>query len=148
MNGHTKQRIVFFSLFYLCSFLLNFLWESGQGVLYTAHQELAAREYVPMMVQMALLDALSLTGIYLFTSFCARSLLWPPHIRNIAVFSFAGLVSAWTVEYISVNLLRAWSYTPDMPLLFMVGLGPLLQLAVTGLAAIFMARRQAGFSNE
>jgi hypothetical protein len=139
--------MVFFSVLYLGAFLLNFLWESGQGILYTAHNDMAAREYVPMMVQMALLDALSINGLYLFTSVCTRSLLWRMDGRNLFLFCLSGTLSAWAVEYASVNLFHAWSYTPAMPMLFMVGLFPLLQLVITGVPAVFMARASAGLSN-
>ena len=147
MNEATRQRIVFFTVLYLGAFLLNFFWECGQGLLYKSHQDLAARVYVPMMVQMALLDALSITGLYLFTSICARKLIWRPAAWNMAVFSLSGAVCAWAVEYGSLNLLHSWSYTAGMPMLFMVGLYPLLQIPLTGLPAIYMARASAGFTN-
>jgi hypothetical protein len=148
MNGDSLHRIVFFTVLYLSAFLLNFFWESGQGLLYIAHQEFAARVYVPMMVQMSLLDALSITGLYLLTSLVARSLVWRIDVRNLALFSLSGAVAAWSVEYVSVNLLHIWAYTSAMPMLFMVGLSPLLQLSLTGLLSIFVARGSAGFANE
>jgi hypothetical protein len=148
MKRETRQRIVYFLVFYLCAFLLNFFWESGQGLLYRAHQEFAARVYVPMMVQMSLLDALSITGLYLFTSLFARSLVWRLDGRNLVVFSLSGLIAAWSVEYVSVNLLHIWAYTASMPVLFMVGLSPLLQLFLTGLVSVFIARSSAGYTNE
>lgn len=144
MKEATRQRIVFFTVLYLGAFLLNFFWECGQGLLYKAHQDFPARVYVPMMVQMALLDALSITGLYLFTSIFARSLVWRPGARNLAVFSLSGAVCAWAVEYASVNLLHAWSYTAGMPMLFMVGLFPLLQLPLTGISALFNGTKFCG----
>jgi hypothetical protein len=148
MNGDARHHIVFFTVLYLSAFLLNFFWESGQGLLYIAHQEFAARVYVPMMAQMSLLDALSITGLYLLTSLFARSLVWRPDVRNLALFSLSGAFGAWSVEYVSVNFLHIWAYTSGMPMLFMVGLSPLLQLSITGLVSIFIARGSAGFTNE
>jgi len=139
------SRALFFAMLYASAFVLNFCWESWQGVLYGAHQALAASVYVPMMVNMSLLDALSVIGLYLFTALFIRSVVWPVGTRALFIFSLSGVASSWMVEYLYVYILHAWSYTPAMPLLFGVGLTPLLQIAATGLVAVFTARAAAGF---
>lgn len=143
MTSAIRQCAYFFLLLYASVFTLNFCWESWHGLLYEAHQTLPASTYVPMMVQMALLDALSVIGMYLFTALVDRSLMWLPGTRTMIVFCLAGALPAWVVEFVSVDILHAWAYTPFMPLLFRVGISPLLQLPVTGLAGIFIARAVA-----
>jgi hypothetical protein len=148
MTGESKRRLAFYPLLYASALVLNFCWESWHGLLYDAHQELPASVYVPMMVQMALLDALSVTGLQLFTALFAKVLVWRPDRKLLAIFFLAGALPAWTVEYVSVHVLHLWSYTPDMPMLFRVGLSPLLQLPLTGIAGVLTARAIAGFDRS
>jgi len=136
--------LVFYPVLYASAFALDFCWESWHGLLYQAHQALPASVYVPMMVQMALLDALSIIGMHLVTALFARTLAWKLDGRLLGVFCLAGIIPAWTVEYVSVNQLHLWAYTADMPTLFRVGLSPLIQLPLTGLAALFVARAASG----
>jgi hypothetical protein len=145
MTAETKRGLAFCPLLYVSAFTLNFCWESWHGLLYEAHQELTASVYVPMMARMALFDAISVIGMHLFTAMFARKFLWRPSGRNLIVFCLAGALPAWAVEYVSVNLLHLWSYTTAMPVLFRVGLSPLLQLPLTGVAGIVVARAVAGY---
>lgn len=148
MTGESKRRIAFYPLLYSSAFVLNFCWESWHGLLYHGHQELPASVYVPMMVQMALFDALSITGLQLFTALIARSLFWRVNRKSLAIFFLAGALPSWVVEYFAVYVLHLWSYTPDMPMLFRVGLSPVLQLPLTGIAAIVAARAVAGLDRS
>jgi hypothetical protein len=143
MNGGLRLH-VFYPVLMASAFLLDFCWESWHGLLYRAHQELPALVYVPMMVQMALVDALAITGMQLFVALFAKDFLWRCSIRNVALFCAVGALPAWGVEYTAVSRLHLWAYTPLMPTLFGVGLSPLLQLPLTGLAAIIAARAAAG----
>lgn len=52
-----------------------------------------------------------------------------------------GVVPAAIIEYRKVFVFKEWSYTPLMPTLFGIGLSPLVQLSVTGLAAFWLTRR-------
>lgn len=144
MNVRVRQLAAFFLTLYASAFALNFFWESWHGLLYDAHAAIPASSYVPMMIRMALLDALSILGMQLFTALVTRKLFWSPDPGRLAVFCLAGMLPAWIVEYVSVNLLHAWAYTPDMPTLFRVGLTPLLQLPLTGIAGIVIGRAVAG----
>lgn len=133
------RRTIFFTSLYAAAFVLNFCWESLHGLLYDAHQAIPASAYVPMMVRMALVDALAVVGIYLFASLLSRRLVWVPSLRSFTLFSLSALVPAWGVEYIAVNILHAWSYSPGMPVVLSVGLSPLLQMPATGIAAVTVA---------
>lgn len=143
-----KKGTAFLLSLFLSAFLLNFFWESAHGLLFAGHQEMSAERYVPMMVQMALIDALSLTAFYLLTALVARSFFWFPRGRNLILFIFLCLFGAWATEYGFVHLLHTWAYTTAMPLVFGVGLSPLLQPACTGLPAVLTARGLTGFFNE
>ncbi|NTV02903.1 MAG: hypothetical protein HGB04_09025 [Chlorobiaceae bacterium] len=138
-----RRLHVLYPVLFASAFLLNFCWESWHGLLYRAHQELPAFTYVPMMAQMALADALAVTGMQLSVALFARDFRWRLSARNISLFCIVGAVPAWAVEYAAVSRMHFWSYTPSMPTLFGVGLSPLVQLPLTGLVAVMAARAAA-----
>jgi hypothetical protein len=139
MTGERRQYQLFFALLYFQAFVFNFCWESLHGMLYEGHQSLAASVYVPMMLRMALFDALAITGLYLLTSLFSGTLVWSPGRKNSAVFFLAAIVASYAVEYFSVHIFYAWAYGELMPILFGVGLAPLLQLSLTGLLSVIFA---------
>ena len=145
---HTKwarltQLVGVLALLMAFSFLLNFVWESFHAVyLYRGHNFDAAR-YIPMIVYVSTLDALIIAGMYLAVALLWKDLLWLKTFRNmqILVFFAIGLAVAAFIEYRAVFILKKWSYNPWMPTLFGIGLSPLFQLSLTGLAAIWLTRR-------
>jgi hypothetical protein len=148
MKRESRQMAVFFLSMYAAAFFLNFCWESWHGLWYQAHRGLPAGSYVPMMVRMALLDAAAVVAMYLFTALLSRRIDWLPDARSIALFCLAGAVPASAVEYVAVVRLHAWAYLSTMPTLFGVGLSPLLQLPLTGLAGLLAARGIAGILHD
>ncbi|NTU67661.1 MAG: hypothetical protein HGB02_02140 [Chlorobiaceae bacterium] len=143
MTGGRRLHILY-PVLLASAFLLNFCWESWHGLLYRAHQDIPASLYVPMMTQMALLDALAVAGMQLCTALFARDLRWGFSTRNVALFCVAGALPAWAVEYVAVVRLHLWAYTLDMPTLFGVGLAPLLQMPLTGLLSLLLAHAAVG----
>ena len=51
------------------------------------------------------------------------------------------LIIAIIIEYRGVYLLNKWQYSSLMPVIFGVGLSPLVQLAITGLISFFIVQR-------
>jgi hypothetical protein len=136
-----EKTVCFFAALSATAFPLNFCWESLNGLLYKAHPAMAAGNYVPMMVFMAAMDTLGITALYALTALLVRVWFWEPDFRSSSIFFLAGLVAAYTIEYISLYVLHLWHYLPGMPLVFGVGLFPLFQLSLTGLCSVFMARK-------
>jgi hypothetical protein len=146
MADETGRPMLYFPVLYALAFVFNFCWESWHGLLFAAHMPLPAVTYVPMMVQMGLVDALAILGMQLFTALVFRKLVWKQEPGTLAVFSLCGMLPAWAVEFVAVDVLHAWAYTPAMPILFGVGLTPLLQLPLTGSAGVLIARAVAGYT--
>jgi len=141
MDTKRKRQTSFFAALWTAAFFLNFFWESLHGLLYRDHPGTAASGYVPMMLEMAVYDAFAVSGLYLLVSLLCRTLLWKITFRNGTVFVVAALCAAFSTEYAALHILHAWRYLPSMPTVFGVGLLPLVQLAVTGVAAILAASR-------
>jgi len=141
METAGRKTPVFFASLWIVAFFLNFFWECLHGLLYQDHPQMEAIIYVPMMVEMAFYDAVAVSGLYLFHALVFRSLLWGNTVSHIAVFFLAAIITAAVVEYAAAHLLHAWNYLPSMPTVAGIGLLPMLQLAVTGVASIFAAER-------
>ena len=139
-----KKRVLFFAALAVTSFLANFCWESLHGLLFQAHPGMAASDYVPMMLFMALMDSLGITLLYFITALVFRTWFWIPGLPQLSFFFFSALAAAYGVEYVALFVLHTWKYLPSMPLIFGVGLFPLIQLSLTGLLSVFVARQVAG----
>jgi hypothetical protein len=92
-----------------------------------------------MMIRMAFLDGIAIIGLYLFTALHAKAWIWVPVPGTAAIFVLSGILLAYAVEYLSINILHEWAYTPYMPVVLGVGVLPLLQLSLTGLLSILVA---------
>lgn len=139
MTTTGRRQIVFFAALWIVAFFLNFFWESLHGLLFVDHPAMEAASYVPMMLEMASYDAVAVLGLYLFVALVFRSLLRENTVSHTALFSIAAIIAAAVGEYAAVQILHAWAYLPSMPTVSGIGLLPLMQLAVTGVASIFVA---------
>lgn len=130
--------------FALCSFLLNFVWESWHAVwLYRGFDEPGLfavesfRHFVRMMTRVSLTDAALLLVIAVTGAVVWRDRQWLLHrdTRRQWYLIGAALLLAAIIEIKAVFLWQQWSYTTLMPTFFGLGVSPLLQLAATGIAA-------------
>lgn len=138
-----KQILLYFTGILFCSFLLNFFWESLHGFsLYTDHI-IDSDKYVQMMVYMSFMDAVTIFAMYLVCAIFMKDVLWLKNLnhRRAIIFFVFGLFVAAAVEYWSVYVAHEWHYNDKMPVIFGIGLSPLVQLSVTGLAAYWLTNR-------
>jgi hypothetical protein len=143
MEIRGTKKLLFFAALAVTAFFSNFCWESLHGLLYEGHPGMAASVYIPMMLSMAVMDTLSITLLYALTALVCRTWIWSLDLRNGSFFSLSALVAAYGVEYVALFKSYTWQYSPSMPLLFGVGFFPLIQLAITGLFSVFVARKVA-----
>lgn len=135
----------FLSLFFLFSFLLNFVWEVTQAPLYTA-TGLGTRNIAPFIAirwWVSFGDAFTILAAYLITSVIFRNKRWIAEtILGPWVVFFSGLV-AWQagVEYFSVYVWHRWAYGAFMPTIFGIGISPLLQMLILPWIAVILSRK-------
>jgi hypothetical protein len=143
MNNRRLFRICLVIVcIYVFSFFSNFVWEALHGVyLYEAH-DFSARRYVPMLIYVSSMDGVLVVIIYLLSSLLVKDFLWMNHNRKmpVLVFILLGLVAAGGIEFWSVFLHDRWTYKPEMPTAFGIGLSPLLQLSTTGLISVSLVK--------
>jgi len=125
------------------AYLLNFFWESLHAVNLYQNLDIAASNYLPLMLYVSTVDSLLIFVMYLTVSLIWRDIFWLRKVNTKQLLTFAGtgIIIAAIIEYHALFVAHKWSYSTAMPTLFGIGLSPLLQLAVTGILALYIARK-------
>jgi hypothetical protein len=150
MNKTMKEAGLTLASVFVFAFLLNYVWEAYHAVyLYEAH-DFNAEKYVRMLTYVSIVDGALVAGIYLIISALWKNTLWLQTMNRRQVWTTiaAALAIAAAIEYRKVFVLKTWSYTPLMPVVFGVGVSPLLQLSVTGLLSFWLTKRMFAFTER
>jgi hypothetical protein len=126
--------------------LLHFPWEMLQAPFYSG---VAAAEHWQSVLECGratLGDAGIALAAYGLTALFRRDRLWLAHSSSgaWAVYLLAGLLLTIVLEGINVYVLHRWSYSRHMPMVFGIGLTPLLQWLVLPPLNLWLARRHLG----
>ena len=138
-----KEAGLILASVFVFAFLLNYVWESYHAVyLYEAH-DFNAKKYIRMLTYVSSMDGALIVGIYLLLSILWTDMLWLQTMNRKQVWTacLTGLAIAAAIEYRKVFVLKTWSYTPLMPTILGIGVSPLFQLSITGLASFWLTRR-------
>lgn len=104
---------------------INFLYELFHSQLYTTCLKAPLPKYAYLLCKGAIFDAFVITGLYL---------VFGAHLIS---FILACLTVAYLWEWYSLKV-KKWEYAPTMPIVLGVGITPLLQLALTGIFALYI----------
>ncbi len=139
----SKEIGVVLATVFMFSYGANFIWESLHAAFLFEGHDVNAKRYVAMVMYVAAMDSALITGLYLFIAASWKDLLWlrTMNRKQQSAAFLAGLIIAAVIEYAKVYVLKAWSYTSLMPVLFGIGLSPLFQLSVTSLLMFRLTRR-------
>lgn len=124
---------------------LHFAWEMLQAPAFQAFAPTVWEGTVRCFVA-ALGDVLIASLAYVATALVVRRIAWPLQqgwVRAAALWLVIGLGATVVFELWALERGR-WAYRPTMPLLFGVGLLPLLQWVVVPLLTVALVRYQAG----
>jgi len=128
---------------FVCSFILNYVWESYHAVFLYENHNFRAEKYVQMMTYVSVVDSFLISGIYLLIAALWKDLFWLLTMdrKHMWAACVTGVAFAAFIEYRKVFILKIWSYTALMPTVFGIGISPLVQLPATGLLAFWLTRR-------
>jgi len=130
MNKTIKNLgiILFFVL------ILNLIWEFSH---YRLYNDLSAITGAPHLILASIVDVFLVLLIYFLVSLKNRNFDWinQPSFFDYGFLIIFGLIIAWINEIISLSLGK-WAYKDSMPVIFGVGLSPLIQLSITFLLAL------------
>lgn len=129
----------------LFALLLNFPWEILQMPLFATLPSATSWDIIKMCGLATIGDGLIMLFSFWIAAFSARSRYWFAHSARTPLFVFVatGLGISVAIE-LAATINGVWLYGPLMPLIFGVGLSPLMQWVMLPLLTILIIRRQLG----
>lgn len=124
---------------------LHALWEFGQLPGYALWHEADRWTVVRYVLHCTLGDALIAATTYLVAAGVSRRMDWPASRpwRGGLITVTAGVAYTAVSEWINVYVIGRWAYAQIMPLVFGVGLAPLLQWVVVPALTLMILRKQS-----
>ena len=128
-NSAKRHIFVYAGRWSALAFILNLLWEIAQVRLYTIWEEADRLIVAWALFHCSVGDAMIALALFALAGLVLRRVDWPgshPWTGGVIVVIGALAYTAWSEWY---NVYRAvnWGYTASMPLIFGIGLSPLLQ---------------------
>lgn len=145
MKKENPSRLSVVFIIFLFAYLINLLWEVAHSLLYDWNQLPLRNDvyfYVPKILGCALGDAVVILIIFFVNCLFRNGFRWVCSVgkRDYMVFIFLGVLFAVGIE-VRALLLNLWSYSKYMPLVFGIGLTPLIQLSTTGVIVLLLVRK-------
>ena len=108
------------------------------SALYKTCLEAPLPKYVYLMLKAAIFDGFSITALYFTTFLIFKSQNPFLNYPQLIAFVATALLFAYGWEAYSLQK-KKWQYADTMPILFGVGVTPLVQLALTGVYSLYIA---------
>ena len=122
------------------AFILNIIWEYLHAHLYISEMLVTSYNYI--LIRASIIDVLIICFILMFISFKNKEVKWitGPKFMDYLFIIIMGIFIAVIIE---LNALEKgkWMYKEAMPLIFGIGLSPLIQLAVTSILSLYLFRK-------
>lgn len=118
----------------------NLVWEFAQLPLYTLYDEPDAGKIIRYVLHCTVGDVLVALSAYALTALALRAWAWPllDPLHGITLTTALGLAYTAASEWYNVYRAAAWAYSESMPLVFGIGLTPLLQWLLIPPVVLFM----------
>ncbi len=117
---------------FLISFLVNLLWEVLHSRLYKTCLEMEFSKFPTLITIMSLKDGFWITLFYAVSILIFKQIEILNNYPELSFFIILVLIFSFIDEKISLKKAR-WEYSQQMPIIFGVGVTPLLELAITGI---------------
>ena len=137
MKAVPKNRLLF--LIFITGFITNLIWENAQAPLYTGYKGFG--QHFLFCLVASVIDGLVVLAFYLIISLLRRDSFWLFNIKasDILMLFVLGLFTAILFEKWALKT-GTWNYTEQMPVIFGMGLLPMLQLAILSFVTVYAVR--------
>ena len=140
-----NNNLIIAGMILVISFFINLLWEVAHSLLYDWNAlplQNSVQFYVPKILLASLGDVMYIFIILLLLSLFRRGFAWMNNTIKKDYISLAmwGILFAIFIE-IKAQTLGLWSYNSYMPLIFGIGLTPLIQLAITSTLSLYIVNK-------
>ena len=139
-----KKAFLIVSLI-IISFFLNLFWEILHSLLYDWNippHENNVYFFIPIILLATLGDVFYILIIFLLWSVVKKNVSWIliPKSNDYIALSFFGIIFALFIE-IKAKYYNSWYYNQFMPLVFGIGLTPLIQLSITSILSLYIINK-------
>lgn len=127
------------------AFVLNLAWEIAHARLYTIWAEMDRLSVAWALLHCSVGDVMIALALFALAGMALRRADWPasrPVAGGVLVVIGAMAYTAWS-EWYNVYRAASWGYSASMPLIFGIGLSPLLQWLVLPPVLVLAYRRLA-----
>lgn len=138
----TEKKNLIIYLF-LSAFITNLIWENLQAPLYTGFKSFG--QHFLFCFVASLVDAVVILGLYFAIGLIRKNSMWLFNIRlaDTLILMAFGLVTAIVFEKWALKSGK-WDYASEMPVVFGIGLAPLVQLAILSLISVYIVKIAMG----
>lgn len=145
LDPRSSRLLTRLGLWSTIAFVLNLIWEIAHVRFYSLWAQANGIEFAWALFHCTVGDALIALAMFLVAATFLRCLDWPrthPLMGGILMVFGTMAYTAWS-EWFNVYRLGSWSYTESMPLIFGIGVLPLLQWLVLPPLMVVVYRRFA-----
>lgn len=138
-----RNPLSLLTMWILVSSAANLAWEFAQLPLYTLFDDPDTGKVVRYVLHCTAGDVLIALAAYALTALALGNWSWPLRnpLRGILLATTLGLAYTAASEWYNVYLAPAWAYGKWMPLVFGIGLAPLLQWLLIPPLVLLIVRR-------
>ena len=132
-----KKRAILY--LFITAFITNLIWENLQAPLYTSFKNFG--QHFSFCLVASLVDAVVILAFYFIISLIRKDAFWLLKIRlaDMLVLLALGLSTALLFEKWALQS-GTWDYTSEMPVIFGIGLAPLIQLAILSIISFYFVK--------
>ena len=134
------------TLVFFAGFITNLIWENFQAPLYQDYEGFI--KHFLFCLTASIIDGIVVVVFYLIIGLFRKNVLWLVEIRasDIFILVILGTASALAFEKWAVSD-GWWDYNHNMPIIFGVGLTPLIQLPVLSVLTVYLVKVFSGNKN-
>lgn len=140
------NKCVRFLVVVFLAFVLNVIWEFSHYRLYNDLSGIPANLH---LIMASFTDMLIILFVFLAVSLKNKGFEWikKPGFYDYLIIIVLCLIVAIGIESWALSIGR-WSYKDSMPIIFGLGLSPLVQLFVTGILALWAVKLFENYSSD
>lgn len=137
MKRTDKKRVICY--LFITAFITNLIWENFQAPLYAGFKSFG--QHFLFCLVASVVDAFVVLGFYFSVSLIRKHALWPLTIKpadTLVLLAFGVLTAVFFEKWALKS--GSWVYTSEMPLIFGIGLAPLIQLSITSIISVYIVK--------
>lgn len=122
---------------FIVGFFLNLLWEVIHSQLYETCCQTQLNQYIPKIINASIKDWFFIMIFTIVSVITFQNVNILSNIYQWVFFAILCLIFSYFDEKISLRYKR-WEYTKAMPMIFGVGISPLVEIVITWFFTIFI----------